>query len=189
MYSGECVGKLKEMWKRSVKGFLMEMNVNLIEARRMIHNRSEWRGMTRYLSEGSWPCCEALEWIFRSTSFSSTLLFIFLAWYAPDTHLLDNEGVVKEIIIIYLNQQGLGVIEVLKHDRTSHLDQLHSVEKMLLQSLNDPQSETSPFNQVRFYIQVFKAINYLNISYLNFYSSKIYINCSYFLGYSVIKNS
>ncbi|RXG73979.1 Sec1 family domain-containing protein 2 [Armadillidium vulgare] len=90
----------------------------------------------------------------------------------PGCFAHQNESVSKEILnlmmksnkkncLLKLNQeQGLGVIEVLKHERVSHLDQLHSVEKMLLQSLNDPQSETSPFSQV---IQLLKTRNKKNI--------------------------
>ena len=49
MYNGECVGKRpvgrpKKRWIDSVKECLNERNVNLVEARRMVCNRDEWRG-------------------------------------------------------------------------------------------------------------------------------------------------
>src|SRR5678815_1751450 len=54
MYSGECVGnrpagRPKEKWIESVKECLEERNVSLAEARRKMHNRSEWRSFVRGL--------------------------------------------------------------------------------------------------------------------------------------------
>src|SRR5678815_4244908 len=59
MYSGECVGnrpdgRQKKKWNESEKECLEKRNVSLAEARRKVHNRSEWRGfMRRY-------CCSPL---------------------------------------------------------------------------------------------------------------------------------
>ncbi|KAK7072848.1 Sec1 domain-containing protein 2 [Halocaridina rubra] len=46
-----------------------------------------------------------------------------------------------------LIQQGLGVTEALLDSRYEHLDQLHSVEKLLLQSIGNP-DEIPPFTQI-----------------------------------------
>src|SRR5678816_2581037 len=47
MYSGKCVGnrpdgRKKKKWNESEKECLEERNVSLAEARRKLHNRSEW---------------------------------------------------------------------------------------------------------------------------------------------------
>src|SRR5678815_3478358 len=52
MYSGECVGnrpdgRPKKKWIESENECLEERNVRLAEARRKVHNRSEWRGFVR----------------------------------------------------------------------------------------------------------------------------------------------
>src|SRR5678815_4204400 len=49
MYCGECVGnrpagRTKKKWIESVNECLKERNVNLVEARRKVYNRSEWVG-------------------------------------------------------------------------------------------------------------------------------------------------
>ncbi|XP_076043929.1 sec1 family domain-containing protein 2-like isoform X2 [Oratosquilla oratoria] len=44
-------------------------------------------------------------------------------------------------------QQGLGVVEMLTDNKHGHLDQLVSVEKLLLQSIGEP-DETPPFTQI-----------------------------------------
>ncbi|XP_068243178.1 sec1 family domain-containing protein 2-like isoform X2 [Palaemon carinicauda] len=46
-----------------------------------------------------------------------------------------------------LIQQGLGVVETLLDPKYTHLDQLLSMEKLLLQSIGDP-DETPPFTQI-----------------------------------------
>ena len=52
MYSGECVGnrpagRPKRKWIESVNKCLKERNVSLVEVRRKVYNRSEWRGIVR----------------------------------------------------------------------------------------------------------------------------------------------
>src|SRR5678815_388375 len=48
MDSGVCVGnRPKKKWIESVKECLEKRNVSLAEARRKVHNRSEWRGFVR----------------------------------------------------------------------------------------------------------------------------------------------
>src|SRR5678815_1371290 len=53
MHSGEYAGnrpaggRPRKKWIESAKGFLEERNLSLAEARRKVHNRSEWRCFVR----------------------------------------------------------------------------------------------------------------------------------------------
>ena len=52
MYKSECIGKrppgrAKRRWIDSVEECLVEKNVSLVQARRLAHDRCEWRGFVR----------------------------------------------------------------------------------------------------------------------------------------------
>src|SRR5678815_4421311 len=57
IYSSQCAGnrpagRQKKKWIESVKECLEERNASLAEARRKVHNRSEWRGFVK-----GYGCC------------------------------------------------------------------------------------------------------------------------------------
>ena len=58
MYKSECIGKrppgrAKRRWIDSVEECLVEKNVSLVQARRLAHDRCEWRGFVRGRGCGS----------------------------------------------------------------------------------------------------------------------------------------
>ena len=53
VYVGECVGSRSVvwLWKRwidTIKKFLKKRGLDIGQARRMVHDRSEWRGFVRW---------------------------------------------------------------------------------------------------------------------------------------------
>ena len=48
VYVGEYVGRPRERWIDTVKDSLKKRDLDVRQARRMVHDRSEWRGFVRW---------------------------------------------------------------------------------------------------------------------------------------------